>query len=334
MKLTLQIFLLLFSSVIYAQNDFKVSTEGFKFEEYNSRNKKLKIYFSAKNIGSNEPWNGNTKDFILYPGNSPDRRFTANEYIPIISNEKTINNKTYFSLIYNIPIDAYQLKFKYPKKYGGLIISIPDSNKKKSGNILKPDFTNYVGYGLSFDVGAFNLENHNFSTLSIGIEFLPKLYSFGKKKQSLVFSNLSFNWGGIFGMDANKIESSYKTDSSQYRITDQVVADSSGMNFMTYGGGIGVYFSKGEIISPMLNVSIVNTTMIPLKMNITDKRTNKVSEFSTYSGWGFKIDAGVEIVKNFLVAYTFRYFKPDSQYDFLNKIHRFHTLKIAIWGWE
>lgn len=85
MKLTLQIFLLLFSSVIYAQNDFKVSTEGFKFEEYNSRNKKLKIYFSAKNIGSNEPWNGNTKDFILYPGNSPDRRFTANEYIPIIS---------------------------------------------------------------------------------------------------------------------------------------------------------------------------------------------------------------------------------------------------------
>ncbi|MBK8383790.1 MAG: hypothetical protein IPL16_18255 [Ignavibacteria bacterium] len=69
-------------------------------------------------------------------------------------------------------------------------------------------------------------------------------------------------------------------------------------------------------------------------MNITDKGQIKFQNSQLIPDGGFKIDAGVEIVKNFLVAYTFRYFKPDSQYDFLNKIHRFHTLKIAIWGWE
>jgi hypothetical protein len=328
MKYLLLIFFFLFSTLLYSQNDYKLTTEGFKFEASARKSKKLKIYLSSKNIGANEPWVSNINDFILYQANMPEKKYIPISFIPVLSNESSINNSTY------IPMDAYRLNFKYPKKFGGLVVQIPENSSSKQGNILKPHFTNYVGYGFSFDGGVFFASDSKFSDLGISLEILPKLFSFGKNKKSVVFATLGFRWGGIFGgINANKIQSVCKVDSSQYKITEQFNTDSSAMNYISYGGGLGIYYSPGNMISPMLSVSLINNTMIPLKMNITDKKSNRTSEFSTYSGLGFKIEAGVEIAKNFLIAYSFNYFKPDDRYNFLNKIHLIHNLKIALWGW-
>ena len=171
-------------------------------------------------------------------------------------------------------------------------------------------------------------------TGSLGFEILPRLYNFGKENKSAIFGTVNFHWGGIEKGNADGLNNFYRPDSNYYKIIDKEKSDSSFVNYISYGGGLGVFVYLGKI-NPMISISYINTKIIPHKMQVKNASSNNsLSDLPSYDGWGFKIDAGIQLFDGMLIAYTFRQFDIKSGYSFLTKQHNMHLFKLAIWGWS
>jgi len=341
-KILLVTFVLFAIQHTTAQPEYKISAEGFTFGKPVGNNVKLTVFLSASNTGSIEEFTGQLRNIKLISRQDNSGSYILDDYKKVLDNDKELNGYNVFSLSYIVPVGATDLTMIMPELYGNLSIPITKENyeqwvakgnnaenspsvQKKASKSIVP-FTKYVGIGIGFELSVLNnsaqgSKSGTFGALSI--EILPKILNFGKKSQSVLFGQLTFNWGGLFGGDAGTLKSIYQPDTS-FNITD---GDSSGFNYISYGAGLGYYFDIGKI-KPVVSAGIVNTEMIPIRI----KENNY--NIPNYSALGYRLEAGFEIAQNFFISYVFRYFQIKDASVYLQKIHRMHSIKLSIWGWD
>ena len=338
-KVLLLFVLILFTNILYSQNEYKISTEGFTFGKPVGDNVKLTVYLSATNIGSVEEFSGQLRNIKLTSGKYNTESYYPEDYKRIIDNDKEISGYTVFLLSYTVPVNASDLALVLPDNYGKLNISITkddykrwyakseQSKSSKTKSIYPSFFSKYVGAGWGFDIGVLDNSTRKSKTsgvLSLSVELLPKLFKFGKEKQSVLFGIIGFNLGVMLEPNVNNLKKMYSPDTNSYKLQD---GDSTSFYYTSYGVGLGYYFDIGNV-NPVISASLVNTTMIPFDLYENNR------EMQSYSAWGLKVEAGLQFINNVMLSYVFRYFKIDGESEYLNKYHKMHLIRISMWGWD
>ena len=95
MKKLLPLFIfILFTNILYSQDEYKISTEGFTFGKPVGDNVKLTVYLSATNIGSVEEFSGQLRNIKLTSGKYSTTSYYPEDYKRIIEIIKPTHNRT------------------------------------------------------------------------------------------------------------------------------------------------------------------------------------------------------------------------------------------------
>jgi hypothetical protein len=335
------IFLLLLSSIIFSQSEYKISAEGFTFGKPVGNTVKLTIFLSASNVGSFEEFSGQLRNIKLISKKYSTGNYLLEEYKRIIDNDKNINGYVVFSLSYSVPIDANDISLQLPEIYGSLIIPITYENytqwaekgnnaernavKNESKTNFITKLTRYLGIGFGMG-GANTFFKQSLWTFLVDVSAYPKLFSFGKDDRFTIGASFSWTPNSYAGGDPENDLFKYY---GYNRSVDTVIHHKDKATMYSYfiGGGLGISAKYGSTI-PALIINYGHYSNSSTNFDVRNKISGYSSSgYNSFSGTSWKID--------FLISYQkYSNFKYSFVYgDFKTKgIVRGHFFTIGIGG--
>ena len=335
-KYCLLLILFFITRLSFSQNDYMISSNGYNFEELDNNNIYVKIYLTAYNLGALTKWNDDIKDFKLFSEINKEY-YKLSSYMPLFDIENSGSSPVFFNLKFIVPKDARQIVLKLPEKYGGLKISLYQNsyNTQQNLNASKNNYdapfslSDHLGFyfGIPYQIKSINSSSIN--TLGVGIGILPKITTFGKSNNTVLFADLKaeFNFGLNWG--ANSFNKLYNLDNNKYQVSE-TYTDSSTSNTYIYSLGIGVFHYLGDV-SPMVSLSAAYMKNVFFDLTVHDLENEKKFDPS-FGAWGIRVDIGLSIMKYLYAGYSFGSFTPKTNVDILNKQIITNSIQIGVKG--
>ena len=337
--------LLLLSSLIHSQSEYKVSAEGFTFGKPVGNNVKLTVFISVSNIGSIEEFNGQIRNIKLKSRQDNSGSYILDDYKKIIDNDKELNGYSVFSLSYIVPVDASDLILVLPNIYGSLNIPISkddyknwvakgynikgsteNNNKAKKSTIDK--VVEYVGGAFTIGYGI-NQKNNSFGSIPFELAIWPKIFKIGNNNKHTIFGNVGIQWnlpitsksslGAYYGIDDPRFVVKYDQD-----------RDTTDMIGTMFFGGLGYAINLGKVNGiTSISYGIFGQTL--KATSIRDSISGISYSNPSVSNGAWKIDLGMEI-NHFYFGYSLIYFEIKNGDAITSGVYRNHLFRIGIGG--